>query len=76
MGEDLPVTRSWFDIPALTAGITELRVAAETVRTAGIGLRCPDLSLFAITEQLWLFSARELSRWSVTCAPVINIIRS
>lgn len=56
--DDLPVTRSSFDIAALTAGITELRVAAETVRTAGIGLRCPDLSLFAITEQLWLFSAR------------------
>lgn len=50
------MTGSSFDIAALTAGITELRVAAETVRTAGIGLRCPDLSLFAITEQLWLFS--------------------
>ncbi|SLE83408.1 Uncharacterised protein [Mycobacteroides abscessus subsp. massiliense] len=58
MGDDLPVARSSFDIAALTAGITELRVAAKTVRTAGIGLRCPGLSLFSTTERLWLFSAR------------------
>lgn len=58
VGDDLPVTRSSFDVGALTAGITELRLTAETVRTAGIGLRCPDLSLFTTTERLWLFSAR------------------
>ncbi|GLE59017.1 hypothetical protein NJBCHELONAE_43280 [Mycobacteroides chelonae] len=52
------MTKTSYDVAALTAGITELRVAAETVRTAGIGLRCPDLSLFGIAEQLWLFSAR------------------
>lgn len=57
-GDDLPVTTSVFDIAALVAGITDLRVAAETVRTAGIGLRCPGLSLFSTTERLWLFSAR------------------
>ncbi|MDM2402111.1 hypothetical protein PP613_23540 [Mycobacteroides abscessus] len=56
--EDSPVSRASFDVGALAGGITELRQAAETVRTAGLGLRCPGLSLFAITERLWVFSAR------------------
>jgi hypothetical protein len=56
--EDSAVGRASFDVAALTGGITELRQAAETVRTAGLGLHCPGLSLFAITERLWVFSAR------------------
>lgn len=58
VGEDLPVSRASFDVDALAAVVTELRTSAETVRTAMLGLRCPGLSLFAVTEQLWVFSAR------------------